>query len=92
MSDNQTATRSKPTCPACGWTEPFWQDPVPTTGCLLGHLSAPCPPQLSMARAAAERRRFCPEAFDANGNILPGGLVMILNKVGRDRAQWSTMQ
>ena len=28
----------------------------------------------------AERRKFCPEAFDGNGNILPNGWTLIFAK------------
>jgi hypothetical protein len=38
---------------------------------------------MARAKAAADRRRDCPEAFDENGNILPGGLAKILVKAGR---------
>ncbi len=75
----------KPTCPACGNTEPFWQGPVPETGCLLGHKSAPCPPVMAIAQAQAARRKFCPEAFDASGNILPNGWKLIFAKLRGDQ-------
>jgi hypothetical protein len=38
---------------------------------------------MAQARSAADRRKICPEAFDANGNILPGGLMMVIRKMGR---------
>jgi hypothetical protein len=78
---------TKPTCPACGYSEPFWRDPVPATGCLLGHQSAPCPPRLAEGRSMAARCRFCPEAFDANGNILPNGWTLIFAKLDGDRVK-----
>lgn len=73
---------NRPICPACGDIQPFWRDPVPAAGCLMGHASAPCPDAIARARAAAERRKFCPEAFDANGNILPDGWKKIFAKWG----------
>nr|WP_156453667.1 hypothetical protein [Methylobacterium sp. CCH5-D2] len=33
---------------------------------------------MARARQAAERRRLCPDAFDANGNMLPGQLARVL--------------
>lgn len=76
---------AKVTCPACGRIEPFWLDKVPTTGCLMGHASAPCPEVLAKARADAEMRKAHPDAFDENGNIKPGGMVMILNRAWERR-------
>jgi hypothetical protein len=35
----------------------------------------------------AARRRFCPEAFDANGNILPNGWTLIFAKLDGDRVK-----
>jgi len=78
---------NRPTCPACGRVEPFWRDPIPATGCLFGHLSAPCPEVMAQARSMAERRRFCPEAFDAWGNILPNGWGLIFAKLDGDRVK-----
>lgn len=37
-----------------------------------------CPSQMARARQAAERRRLCPDAFDVNGNILPGQIARVL--------------
>lgn len=78
MPDSKSNT-TRPTCPACGWVEPFWQDTVPPTGCLYG-ISAPCPETIARATAAANRRKFCPEAFDRGGNILPDGWAKIFAK------------
>lgn len=73
----------KPRCPVCGDPRPFifWVDPQPPTECPYGATEVTnCSYQMNAAREAAERRRICPEAFDKNGNIKPGGLAMVMAK------------
>lgn len=79
------------TCPICGDPRayPLWLDKEPPQACAADqswHAGGPvtiksvteCPPQMARARQAAERRRLCPDAFDANGNMLPGQLARVL--------------
>lgn len=40
-----------------------------------------CSHQMRKAARAAKWRRVCPEAFDANGNIIEGGIGMVLEKL-----------
>lgn len=79
------------TCPICGdprayplWTakvapeacpdDRSWHDGGPVT---IANVTE-CPSQMARARQTAERRRLCPDAFDMNGNMLPGQLARVL--------------
>lgn len=64
------------TCPLCGKRAPVWLD-APPTGCLQGNAPTRCQEAMDDAYGAAMRRKVCPEAFDANGKILPGGIVRV---------------
>ena len=64
------------TCPVCGHHQGVWLDDPPT-GCLRGGGADLCQEAKDEAYGAAMRRKVCPEAFDAAGNILPGGLLLV---------------
>ena len=73
-------------CPICGDPSVYvlWCDPVPPAGCPEGdHVKdvTMCRLQMAAAKQAAEWRKLCPEAFDTNGNIKPGGLALVLAKI-----------
>lgn len=70
-------------CPVCGDPKVFgfWVD-VPPQGCAYDEewkqgrpavvrSVAECPQYISIAREAADRRRFMPEAFDEHGKMKP---------------------
>ena len=79
------------TCPVCGDLRayPLWAGRKPPEACpddsswhdggavTIRNVSE-CPSQMARAWQAAERRRLCPNAFDANGNILPGQIARVL--------------
>lgn len=74
-------------CPICGDPRayPIWLADEPPIGCPnepnLKPGRGPCAFQIHDAQRAALWRRVAPEAFDDMGNILPGGLAMVLNKL-----------
>lgn len=81
------------TCKICGDPQAYgiWIGPEPP-GCpydevwhkggeLSVHSVTDCSHQMRRAAQQAKWRKVCPEAFDANGKILPGGLVMVLEKL-----------
>ncbi len=60
------------TCPVCGRHFPIWIG-EPLTECFGGG-TQPCAETLEIAHGDAMRRKLCPDAFDANGVILPDQL------------------
>ncbi len=79
-------------CPICHDPDayPIWIDLAPPIGCPdddelretgRRSITTICPRQLARAHQAADWRRRCPEAFDGEGNIIEGGLVMVINKL-----------
>ncbi len=79
-------------CPVCGDPNayPIWIDTAPPRGCsddeawqegLSPRITSVCERQLARARQAADWRKRCPEAFDHEGNIIEGGLAMVMNKL-----------
>jgi len=64
------------TCPLCGKHEPLWMA-APPAGCFDGGNSF-CQRVLRNARTAALWRKLCPDAFDENGNMLPGQIVRVI--------------
>lgn len=78
-------------CPVCGDPRafPVWIDAEPPVGCphddawMNGNAPAirtvtECRYQMGKARQAAEFRRLVPDAFDADGKMLPGRLADVL--------------
>lgn len=78
-------------CPICGDPRayPLWAERAAPAGCPADtswHDGGPitirsvteCPVQMKRAQQAAERRRLCPDAFDAAGNMRPGQLARVL--------------
>ena len=83
-------------CPVCGDGAPYalWIDPEPPPGCPDDESAmrggprtirnvAECSYQMRKARQRAHWRKTCPEAFDGNGNILPGMLAHVLTSCMR---------
>lgn len=72
-------------CPACGDPNayPFWIDSEPPVGCPNEpeRVSGICGAKIRDAERAALWRKTAPEAFDTMGNILPGGLAVVLSKL-----------
>lgn len=79
-------------CPICGDPSayPIWIDDMPPIGCpdddILRETGRPsitsiCERQMARARQGADWRKRCPEAFDAEGNIIEGGLALVVNKL-----------
>ncbi|GJE77193.1 hypothetical protein [Methylorubrum suomiense] len=81
----------KPPCPICGDPNayPLWVDRARPEACAADkswHDGGPitiqtvleCPLQMSKARQSAEFRKLVPDAFDANGKMLPGQLARVL--------------
>jgi hypothetical protein len=67
-------------CPICHDSQPFvlWIDPEPPKECPYGaDQITNCSYQMDKARGEAERRKICPEAFDQEGKIRPGGWGLI---------------
>lgn len=78
----------KPRCPVCGDPRPFifWVDPEPPSECPYGATEVSnCSHQINEAKRAAAWRPLCPEAFDKNGDIRPGGLAMVMAKYAEMR-------
>jgi len=78
-------------CPVCGDPAPFmfWIEDFEPEECPEGpHVKnvTQCQSQMTMARQAAELRKFCPEAFDGNGKMLSNGWQMIFAKSATSRA------
>lgn len=84
-------------CPICHDPNgfPIWIDAEPPEGCphdeswmegrpLAIKSVAECPYQRGKAEQRARWMKLCPEAFDANGNLVEGGLVMVLEKLPPD--------
>jgi hypothetical protein len=74
----------KPRCPICGDPRPFifWVDEDPPEECPYGATTVTnCTYQMEEAKRQAHWRKICPEAFDANGNIIKGGLTMVMRKL-----------
>lgn len=65
------------TCPVCGYDAPIWLGPPPT-GCLDGGGQDICQQARTRANGEAVRRQLCPDAFGADGKILPGKIVSVL--------------
>ncbi len=63
------------TCPVCGRHFPIWLG-APLTECATGG-NQPCAEALAVAHGEAMRRKTCPDAFDANGVILPGQIARV---------------
>ena len=87
MTDTPATTaRPKAICPICHDPKPFvfWLDEAPPPTCPDDpawperSMNSICERQLRVARQAAERRRLVPDAFDENGNILPGQIGRVL--------------
>lgn len=71
-------------CPICGDPRPFifWVDPEPPEECPYGATTVTnCSYQMEEAKRQADWRKACPEAFDQNGNIIEGGLIMVMKKL-----------
>lgn len=81
-------------CPICGDPSPFklWMDERPPVACAYdegayagGSITikavTDCPYQMRKASQQAHWRKACPEEFDANGNLLEGGLARVLQKL-----------
>ncbi len=79
-------------CPICGDPNayPIWIDVMPPMGCPNDDelretgrrsITSICETQIARARQAADWRKRCPEAFDGEGNIIEGGLAMVVNKL-----------
>ncbi len=71
-------------CPVCGDPNayPLWIDAVPPSGCSEGdHVRSvtECRFQMRKAKGEALRRKMVPDAFDANGVILPGQIGRVCN-------------
>ena len=65
-------------CQLCGERHPLWIGDAPQPGrCLVTGTAAICPASATKARAEAMRRKVCPDAFDADGKILPSGDALI---------------
>lgn len=86
--------RVKPACPVCGDTAPFalWVDDEPPGGCPYDEVHAAggdrtinvvteCLYQMKKARQQREWRKQFPDQFDDAGNIKPGGLAHILERL-----------
>lgn len=69
--------RTGATCPVCGYDTPIWLGDPPT-GCLDGGGQQICRQSQVRAHGEAMRRKLCPDAFDADGKILPGQIVRVL--------------
>lgn len=87
---------AKKTCPVCGDPNafPLWVDPEPPDGCPYDkewHKGRPrsiknvteCSWQMGKASQAAEFRKLVPDAFDANGKMLPGQLARVLTEYAK---------
>jgi hypothetical protein len=75
-------------CSLCGELFPIWLDEAPAlASCLRGAGTSLCAEALATARSDAMRRKVCPDAFDADGQMLPGhwpALVYAMHAVGLD--------
>ena len=94
IRDSRSRGFRKFPCPVCGDYGPYalWMDPDPPEACAYDtewHAgSGPtiksvteCAYQMKKAAQAAKWRKACPEEFDENGNMRPGGLARILTKL-----------
>lgn len=83
-------------CPICGdgARHALWIDPEPPPGCpdddsaMRGgphtiRSVTECPYMMAKARQRTHWRKTCPEAFDSNGNILPGQPAYVLERCMR---------
>jgi hypothetical protein len=75
-------------CPICHDPQPFkfWQDSEPPDECpyepsLRPGRDAMCAQQRQEAERAALWRKIAPDCFDERGNILPGKLGEVLERV-----------
>lgn len=73
-SDKEQTTGAR--CPLCGRSQGVWLGDPPTR-CLIGNADTICQSAMNEAYGAAMRRKVCPEAHDANGVILPDGLLLV---------------
>lgn len=79
-------------CPICGDPNayPVWLGKEQPTGCIMGdHVQnvTQCEHQMGLAKDAAARRKFCPEAFDESGKMKSGGWGVIAEKAKRIEAE-----
>lgn len=83
-------------CPICGDPAPFclWIDEEPPPGCINDRQAmktgirtinnvTECSYQMRKAEQRAHWRKAMPEAFDQNGNILPGMIGHVLERCMR---------
>lgn len=81
-------------CPVCRDPQPYclWLAKEPPEACAYDEAwhkgGAPtiksvteCEYQMKKARQAAKWRKACPEEFDEMGNLKPGGLARVLEKL-----------
>lgn len=94
MADGKTLNgKFSAACPLCGDPNAYclWVDDAAPEGCAQpfdakGRIIevktvADCHFAMSKAKQQAEFRRMCPEAYDERGNIKPGGMLLVLEKL-----------
>lgn len=85
MRHDTVRTKAKPVCPICGDRNVYalWVSAETPDGCPEGpHVRTvtDCRTQMARAEQAALFRKAAPECFDANGNMLPGLLGVVLER------------
>lgn len=65
-------------CPICGYEFPIWVDEIPIKSCPHTGRMDLCTDARGRAHGEAMRRRVCPDAFGADGRILPGQLGRVV--------------
>lgn len=65
-------------CGICGLEFPIWTDQRPVARCYMTEGTTTCQHAMARAHGPAMCRKLCPDAYDQNGNILPGALPRVV--------------